>query len=87
VNSINDIDFIDEHNGLAAVKWTDGVAAIWGAIYRTFDGGFTWEIYETDAAYTTGAIGMSAVAMATPNLGYGVGDLCAGTATIYKLSL
>ena len=44
-------------------------------------------MYTTDAAYTTGAIGMASAVMATPNLAYGVGDVCAGTATIYKLSL
>jgi len=87
VNAINDVHFIDEHNGVLAVKYTVAGPAVWGAIYRTFDGGYNWEIYTTDAAYTTGAIGMSAVRMAHPNLAYGVGDLCAGTATVYKLSL
>ena len=87
VNRVNDIHFIDEHNGVMAVKYTVSGPAVWGAIYRTFDGGYSWEVYTTDAAYTTGALGMSAVRMAHPNLAYGVGDICAATATVYKLSL
>jgi hypothetical protein len=60
---------------------------VWGALYRTVNGGYDWEIYTTDAAYDTGALGMTACKLATPNLGYGVGDLSNAVATIWKLSL
>jgi photosystem II stability/assembly factor-like uncharacterized protein len=86
LNRINSIHYIDDHNGVMAIKFTV-TAALWGAIYRTFDGGYSWEVYVTDAAYDVGAIGMASAVMATPNLAYGVGDLENALGTIYKLSL
>ena len=86
IDRVNDVHFIDEHNGVLGIKFSVGVAK-WGAIYRTFDGGYSWEIYTTDVAYATGALGMTAVRMAHPNLAYGCGDVDATSATIYKLSL
>ena len=86
VDRYNSIHFIDEHNGVIAVKFTV-TAALWGAIYRTFNGGYDWEVYVTDAAYDVGALGMVSAVMANPNLAYGVGDLENALGTIYKLSL
>ena len=86
INQVNSVNYIDDHNGVLAVKYTV-TAAIWGAIYRTFDGGYSWEVYSTDVAYTVGAIGMASAVMANPNLAYGVGDLENALGTIYKLSL
>ena len=71
---------------MIAVKFTV-TAALWGAIYRTFNGGYDWEVYVTDAAYDVGALGMVSAVMANPNLAYGVGDLENALGTIYKLSL
>jgi photosystem II stability/assembly factor-like uncharacterized protein len=86
INRVNAMSWIDDYHGCLAVKYTV-TAALWGAIYRTFDGGYDWEIYHTAAAYTTGAIGMASVVMCSENLAYGVGDICTATSTIYKLSL
>jgi len=86
IDRVNSVDYIDDHNGVLAVKYSVA-AALWGAIYRTFNGGQSWEVYSTDAAYDVGAIGMASAVMATPNLAYGVGDLENALGTIYKLSL
>jgi photosystem II stability/assembly factor-like uncharacterized protein len=86
VNAYNSIHYIDDHHGVIAVKYTV-TAAVWGAIFRTVNGGYTWEIYDTEAAFDVGAIGLAQARMANPNLAYAVGDLTAATATYYKLSL
>ena len=86
LDRVNSVNYIDDHNGVLAVKYTV-TAALWGAIYRTFDGGYSWEVYSTDAAYDVGALGMVSAVMANPNLAYGVGDLENALGTIYKLSL
>jgi len=87
LDRLNSIDFYDDLHGVMAAKYTDGVAGVWGAIYRTTNGGYNWECYPTDAVYDVGAIGMACVKMATPNLAYGVGDLENALGTIYKLSV
>ncbi len=87
VNRVNDIKFLDDgYHGVMGIKWTDGAAALWGSILRTFNGGMDWEVYDTAAAYTVGATGMNAVEICHPNLSYGVGDLCTATGTIYQAS-
>ena len=86
LDRVNSVYYIDDHHGVLAIKYTVG-AALWGAIYRTFNGGESWEVYSTDAAYDVGALGMVSAVMAHPNLAYGVGDLENALGTIYKLSL
>ena len=87
VNAINAMDYIDDYFGALAVKYTVSGPAVWGAIYRTVNGGYSWEIYTTLAAYDTGAVGMADVVMCNENDIYGVGDLSNALTTLYRASL
>lgn len=86
LNRVNAMDWLDDFFGCLAIKYT-ATADVMGAIYRTFDGGYSWETYPTDEPFDVGAIGMASVVMCDKNLAYGVGDICGATATVYKLSL
>lgn len=78
IDRINDIKFIDDQVGYMATLYTDGAAAKYGALMRTFDGGFNWEAYRTSDVTTdfdTDETGLAAVWPCTHNKAFAVGDL------------
>lgn len=80
-NRVNDVYFLNELIGFAAVKHTVG-ADVFGAIMRTFDGGTNWEVYSTDEL-DVGALGLVALHGATANKVFGAGDLLGAIAGIW----
>jgi len=90
---INDIMFVresgastDDHCGFLVTKWEDGDGDYHGAIYRTINGGFDWEIWYTGAMDSTVTYGLDAVWACGQNLAYAVGDLISGAPTIITLN-
>jgi hypothetical protein len=63
-------------------------AALWGTVYRTIDGGFTWEYWESATALAAAATGFNSVWACGFNEAHVVGDPLAAVAfgTVYVLS-
>ena len=79
---INDIMFVreasnrtDDHCGYLVTSWTGAASAKYGAIYRTFNGGFDWEIWYTVQLHADGYPGLNAVWACGQNLAYAVGAI------------
>ena len=90
---INDIMFVreasnrtDDHCGYLATKWEDGDGDYHGAIYRTINGGFDWEIWYTGDMDSTVTYGLDSVWACGQNLAYAVGDLIGGAPTIITVN-
>jgi len=88
---INDVMFYrdggyhtDDHMGYLVTKWEDGSGDYHGAIYRTYDGGFDWEIWYTAALDAPATYGLAAVWNCGYNKAFAVGD---PLTTAYILSL
>lgn len=87
VDRINDIAFIDDFLGFFVIMWTDDLADKYGAIYRTFNGGHDWEVYQvTDAFDTDTPTGLNSVWPCHYNSAYSVGNLIDSTGAIYTVS-
>ena len=82
ISEINDIMFVrdsgvstNDHVGFLAVRWHIGAESVYyGAIYRTFNGGNDWELWQT-ASMSAGTYGLQAVWACEPNEAFAVGDL------------
>jgi photosystem II stability/assembly factor-like uncharacterized protein len=63
-------------------------AALWGTVYRTIDGGFTWEYWESATVLAALATGFNSVWACGFNEAHVVGDPLVGAAfgTVYALS-
>jgi len=83
LTQINDMMFVDDLNGFFLLEWVEA-ANLHASVYRTMDGGLSWELYTVDTAFT--AAGLNAIWACEPNHAFAVGNLMAGTATIYDLS-
>lgn len=87
VDRVNDVMFLDDFLGFFVIKWTDGLADEYGTIYRTFNGGHDWEVYQVDTAFDSGTpIGLNSVWACHYNLAYSVGDPIDSTGAIYTVS-
>lgn len=81
--SINDLHFWDDYVGGFVLEYTVG-GDEHSALYRTFDGGFTWERYEvTDPDFDTG--GFNAFIFCDQNNAFAVGELMT-TTSIWKFA-
>lgn len=80
IAEINDVMFVrdsgvstNDHVGFLAVRWN--IAGVfYGAMYRTFNGGNDWELWQT-ASMSAGAYGLQAVWACEPNEAFAVGDV------------
>jgi len=84
VDEVKDMDFYNHYHGCLAVDWTDGSSNNRGAIYRTFNGGFDWEVYPiADTFDLDGTPGLRSIIMCDENTIYAVGDLVSAVGSIY----
>ncbi|GAG37424.1 unnamed protein product, partial [marine sediment metagenome] len=88
---INDIMFVresgfqtDDHCGYLVTKWKED-SNYHGAIYRTINGGYDWEIWYT-ATMDTPVTGLNAVWACGQNQAFAVGTDIGGVATIIELN-
>jgi photosystem II stability/assembly factor-like uncharacterized protein len=88
INRVNDIEFLNDHRGYMAVKYTGSAAAIHGALLHTVNGGETWHVLRTSdyggSAFDVGASGLASVLACDWNRAITVGDLIDATAAIFS---
>jgi photosystem II stability/assembly factor-like uncharacterized protein len=73
-DALGAIDLIDEY-AITVVGWYDGGGTELPAIYRSFNGGFSWESYYYGTAFDSGATyGLNAVKMCSYNHLFAVGE-------------
>ena len=89
---INDMMFVresgfqtDDHCGYLVTKAIYGESDLHGAIYRTINGGYDWEIWNT-AQMDVGATGLNAVWACGQNQAYATGSPISNLATIIELN-
>jgi len=83
-DAINDIQAVDPYCLAMAVDWTDGDTADRGAIHRSWDGGYDWEVYPLPTLFDAdGTPGLQALWMCDYNKVFAVGDPIASLAAIY----
>jgi len=87
ISEVNDVMFVrdsgvqtNDHVGFVTVRWVEDTT-YYGALYRTFNGGRDWEVWQT-LTMVAGTYGLQAVWACEPNEAVAVGDLQAGTAHI-----
>ena len=83
-----DIKFIDEQCGFLTGRGEDATALLeYGLIYRTFDGGFTWEPQITaQMIHALAPYGLMSLHACDYNHAYAVGTRITATATIVEVS-
>ena len=64
----------NDHVGFLVVRWKSNGAIFHGALYRTFNGGNDWELWQT-ASMSAGTFGLQAVWACEPNEAFAVGDI------------
>ena len=81
IEEVNDIMFVrdsgvstNDHVGFLVVRWKSNGAIFHGALYRTFNGGNDWELWQT-ASMSAGTFGLQAVWACEPNEAFAVGDI------------
>jgi hypothetical protein len=81
------MSWYDEYFGFMTGLSTK-TAALWGTVYRTIDGGFTWQYWESATVLDAVAAGFNSVWACGPNEAHVVGDPLVGAAfgTVYALS-
>ena len=91
IAEINDIMFVrdsgvstNDHVGFLAVRWNIN-GAFYGALYRTFNGGNDWELWQT-LTMVAGTYGLQSVWACGVNEAFGVGDVQAGSAYIMSVN-
>ena len=89
---INDIMFVresgfqtDDHCGYLVTKWTED-GAYHGAIYRTINGGYDWEIWYTATMDAPVEFGLNAVWACGQNQAFATGTPISALATIIELN-
>jgi photosystem II stability/assembly factor-like uncharacterized protein len=85
-DALGDVDFLDRYNGTTAGFETVSGAEL-ATIWRTFDGGFSWEEYQHDTAFDSAATyGLNSVVMLDPNHIFAVGEPVDSLGLIMELS-
>jgi photosystem II stability/assembly factor-like uncharacterized protein len=84
INRVNDMSFVNSHFGFVVGKITIS-ATVYGALWRTIDGGNDWELYLT-TALTTARWGRRLCRRATRTGRYWRWDIASSTGTIYTAS-
>jgi len=83
-DAINDLDAIDLYCLFMAVDWTDGDTHDRGAVHRSINGGYDWEVYSIDTEFDSdGSPGLQALWPCDYNKVFAVGDPIDSTAAIY----
>jgi photosystem II stability/assembly factor-like uncharacterized protein len=84
INRVNDLSFVNSHFGFAVGKITVG-GNVYGALWRTVNGGNDWELHLT-AQLAAGAIGMASVHACDQNKAIMAGDMTGAVGTIYTVA-
>ena len=85
VKGIQELDLIDEYV-IATVGWQTYSAEERPIIYRSFNGGFSWEYYRYGTAFDSGATyGLNAVKICDYNHIFAVGEVLGATGVILEL--
>jgi photosystem II stability/assembly factor-like uncharacterized protein len=85
---LGDVDFIDEFCG-ATVGYKTVGSNEYAVVYRTFDGGYDWEVYDYPTLFdgtTPANFGLNSVWICDYNHIYSVGDLIGTTGLILDLA-
>ena len=86
LTQINDIMFVDDLNGFFVLEWVEA-ANLHSSVYRTMDGGLSWEMYAVPVATPFATDGLHAIWACEPNHAFAVGDTIGGTAAIEELAV
>lgn len=85
-DALGDVDFLDRYNGTVGGFETVSAAEL-ATIWRTPDGGFSWEEHQHDTAFDSGATyGLNSVVMLDPNHIFAVGEPVDTLGLIMELS-
>ena len=85
VDRISGIHFLNECIGFVAARTRDALGNVFGTLYRTINGGFSWETYTTDSM-AAGSLGYIALSAIDPNICHVAGGVSGALGVINTIT-